>query len=1278
MPAFAYLELSDRLACQGTPAVYGVLHPDDLNSASDVQAVEDQESLTFKYSRLDAEGAVRPITAQMRAGRVITVVWDDDSFDEWRVGPVVQGRGEAGLITVTCVPLWNDLVERADSSTGKGWVSDLSSGERNFDYEITQRTPTTILSTYVIPNCPTWVTLGTVDPTYVIQSLTVSRMTPGALALAVRDALRSVDVTCEVRLRRNGETDYKLDLVTQIGSSATTPVFHPSNALLSLQQKTDPTLQATRVLVKGNTSPDGLPGRWGIARWKGTVSGTTITLSDRNGGSSPIAFDNQFVGNYLLRVKTGRTFAITSSSASAGTVTCSGGVSTSATDEDFEFRLTEPLTNTRTTTTRYAVSAVPDGTHITCGVSVPIVADNQYADWYAKVWSAAAAGTVITTTRISATVAATDVLTVASSAGVNNTHYVEFIQLDGAGEIPSAVDHPVYSAADPTGYGIKAAELSKSMLGVTQLVPNGWMRTWTNSANPPDGWTLAGTGASLAMTQNTSAAFTRYGGLSWRFTSGAANHPIARTALAYPNNTDGLTQVSVRCWVYYSSFPFTNVGGFRGSSKLTLYAAKGDGTNGTTLGSVIIAPLGYSAFSSGFTEVGTGYWIELKIEGITLSTSGNPASAGVCAPFGVVAEFDVQGGVTSDIYDGYVDVIEVYPFSTCPNDDFEFGDATALAQSGNNQLRTVASPPLFYSFTVRDLERAFPTEYARLALTLGGNVRAADVEYGIDTTVRLLRRDRDLLDPSKTALTLANRPTLLTTAQVAEAANTEQAIADAALTGGGTTNGFFAPTTATTLTPGAEFTTPSSGAPTFTFPSLSVASDGASITYVPADPSTTPQTVVTAGTPPSRTRSPIAQSRGSGGIAPLYYPVLSGESGVLDTSYEWGDLRRFGAVCDGVADDTSAFVAAIAAALAVPRISSVFVPPGDFLVTSNIVASVTGATPRGIHIYAHPGTAFIYPSAAVTTCLTLATEANSDGTCNWLTVTGLRIDGTNTTNAVGVLVGENAGDISANITLDDVQVHRFAGGSGVGIRVKNAVMCHYNRVYAARSDTNLHVEGDANLGFPTLQYFNGCSFRDGPGQGVVLVMGHRCVWHQCLFESNQEEGFYCVPGATGDVDNCVISDSWFETNWTGNPSIATKYHLYADGTTGGLGLRLTNVNFEGSTRAIYWKNVKDGVIDNPRVNNAANQVTIDTGCVGSVRNWGYNYTDWPTVATNASPTTFVARDVLQIVAPPSSTAAAGLFVSTGTAPTSPVQGEIWYDGTHFYGRTAGGTKQLDN
>jgi hypothetical protein len=66
MPSFAYLTIANQLRCQaGTQAIYGRLGPEDLFAANDVMAVEDQESLTFKVSRLDRTGTERAIRSQL-------------------------------------------------------------------------------------------------------------------------------------------------------------------------------------------------------------------------------------------------------------------------------------------------------------------------------------------------------------------------------------------------------------------------------------------------------------------------------------------------------------------------------------------------------------------------------------------------------------------------------------------------------------------------------------------------------------------------------------------------------------------------------------------------------------------------------------------------------------------------------------------------------------------------------------------------------------------------------------------------------------------------------------------------------------------------------------------------------------------------------------------------------------------------------------------------------------------------------------------------------------
>lgn len=921
MSTFTGLVVTNILACQGVQTVYGRLPASELASCSDVQAIDEQESAQFTYSRVDRDGAARAITAQMKPGRVVTFQFSDGSFDEWRINITLDGRGKSGVISVTCDALWLDCVNRADSAAGRGWVSQLVTGTRGYEFALTQRTATSIWDTFIIPNLPSWMVRGTITPTAVLPSLPVSRLTPGALALAVRDALRAVDVTCEVRLRRNGTTNYMLDLVTQVGASAAVPVFHPSLSLLTLDRKTDPTLQATRVLVKGASAPDGLAGKWGRARMRaGAPSGNVIALTDRNGGANPVAFDGQFVGMYLLRVLTGRTFLITASAAAAGTVTLGGGVSTIAADEDVEIRLTEPNTNTRRVVIRTALIAGPLAITNIAGLvftvadnwdgTVPVSINGQYLDWSLRRASLVATptpsnmtaggvltvssvagiqagdlvicgftapnyfyasgcagvlvvdtvnvgpvtlschsrdGVVITGSGLSAgfrarvyrPVATTHLITNSASAGntitvdavgtAATTDLVEIVQLCGTGEVLDVVDHPTYIQADPTGYGVKCAEITKTIpIGVTQLMSNAWMRTWTNAANPPDGWTRT---AGTTTSQNTNVAFTQYGGLSWRF-QGANTIVSPRFDHAW---RPGDAALSVIVRLYPSVFA-SNAGTGDPFLTVSVKPRNVDGTLGTALGAVTVYPS--DALATNVTKLSAGAFASIAVNGI------NPSLAQTS--YGFAVEILTSLGPDNDPVDIYIDTVEVYGFSTTPAADlaFEFGDAIALLQAGNNYERTNAAPPVYYQFGVADLERALPTEFDRLALTVGGNVRAADIEYGIDVTVRLLKRMRDLLNNTKTTLTLSTSPTLLS--KVLGTQSTAVAIAIAQ-----------AQTSAVTVSAPAFLNVPSGSSATLpagttvTVPSGSGSvnvTPNTAVTVQPATPST-PVVVVTSGAP---------------------------------------------------------------------------------------------------------------------------------------------------------------------------------------------------------------------------------------------------------------------------------------------------------------------------------------------------------------------------------------------------------------------------------------------
>jgi hypothetical protein len=271
---FLWLDIGDRLFCQSGRVRYGALYPKDLLAANEQRSVEDQESLTFSFSRLKQDRVQRDwnpraITAELRPGRVVQVVWENrDVIDEWRIASVITGRGLKGVVSVTCVPIWLDLVERSDTADGRGWVSEIHDGERVFDFEIAERTGESILQSFFLPYVPDYVTLGTIEPTVVIDALSITHLTPWAVALAVRDAYRNMDIPCELQLRAT-TTGYKLDLVTQIAADVDVPIFHPTKSLVSLTRREDATLQATRLFVRGGADPNGFPGSLGRARWKG-------------------------------------------------------------------------------------------------------------------------------------------------------------------------------------------------------------------------------------------------------------------------------------------------------------------------------------------------------------------------------------------------------------------------------------------------------------------------------------------------------------------------------------------------------------------------------------------------------------------------------------------------------------------------------------------------------------------------------------------------------------------------------------------------------------------------------------------------------------------------------------------------------------------------------------------------------------------------------------------------------------------------------------------------
>lgn len=93
-----------------------------------------------------------------------------------------------------------------------------------------------------------------------------------------------------------------------------------------------------------------------------------------------------------------------------------------------------------------------------------------------------------------------------------------------------------------------------------------------------------------------------------------------------------------------------------------------------------------------------------------------------------------------------------------------------------------------------------------------------------------------------------------------------------------------------------------------------------------------------------------------------------------------------------------------------------------------------------------------------------------------------------------------------------------------------------------------------------------------------------------------------------------------------------------------------------------------------------------TGCIGQAVWWNFNSTSpQDGISWGSTPDFGIYRSATgtgtilgKLILTASTTSLSSLNLPSGTAPTSPVNGDMWYDGSHMYGRVNGATAQLDN
>lgn len=345
---------------------------------------------------------------------------------------------------------------------------------------------------------------------------------------------------------------------------------------------------------------------------------------------------------------------------------------------------------------------------------------------------------------------------------------------------------------------------------------------------------------------------------------------------------------------------------------------------------------------------------------------------------------------------------------------------------------------------------------------------------------------------------------------------------------------------------------------------------------------------------------------GGGGVI-----TLAGNHRMSATSPFW-----WGAVGDGVADDTNPIVSADVAAATVG--GTVDFPVATYKTTANLLPTANWRGTRWASI--------IQPSAAVTKCIDL----------KGFDLKGLTLDGVNTNGKTGIDAGTTS--LISNFIVRDVRVHNFLGVGAKGIKFAQAVTGRFENVYTDNNYINCHCAGGNT---PTNSVFDNCQFRTATTKGVWFETGYFVEFRNCLWESNGEEGFYMQNVGGTAIGILISGTSWFENNWN---SIAlgagrhVKYALFVDGANGPAGtiqLTIENAYFSGgatTARSIHLTNAVDYVIDHTKVFNEAANIVVDGTSFGKFENWaqqnGPIFTTVSAVAGSAWSTRSEVEDVI--------------------------------------------------
>jgi hypothetical protein len=327
-----------------------------LGAYQAVLAADLDESLTGEDTIVVRCRQADEVVQHLVKRRILRVTLDDASFSEWRIQEIDQEHSSQG--TVVVVKAVSPLLDLVDA----GIISETrSSGVVEFDLGLVQVTVTEVIDNYILTNLPTeydFFARGTVEPTATFD-VNFSKATRLALLRQLANVARDATtfLPAEIRVRRNGTTNYLIDVLTEIGSSAAVVDLRTSKNIVRHRVTQDADELATVVLPFG--ADNATIARAAFMLDNGAAN--VFEITDPEGGQSPVLEDDQLNGMYVVPDGNGPLVQITDSAAGApATVTLAS--STGITDGNiYELRADSAGTLNTELTSPTRVAAPPSG-----------------------------------------------------------------------------------------------------------------------------------------------------------------------------------------------------------------------------------------------------------------------------------------------------------------------------------------------------------------------------------------------------------------------------------------------------------------------------------------------------------------------------------------------------------------------------------------------------------------------------------------------------------------------------------------------------------------------------------------------------------------------------------------------------------------------------------------------------------------------------------------------------------------------------------------------------